>query len=135
MTERRARPGIDGVALLAFIRETVGGMLLVIIRLMTGQTILVILWLKERRKIWRRRMARGAFQRFVRAQQPESIRRRRMVEDCILPGVDIVAFQTGRRETRARMLLIIIGLVARNTIVLIDGIEQGVEVRRWRMAR
>jgi hypothetical protein len=123
MAEGRAHPGIIGVALLAFKGETVSGVLLVVIGLVARQTVLIIFRIEQRSEIRRRRVARGTLQRVMCAQQLESVGRLGMIEDSIFPGVDVVAFETGRRETGARMLLVIIRLMTGQAVVLIRGIE------------
>jgi len=59
----------------------------------------------------------GAFERLVRTEQGE-IRRRGVIEYRTGPGVRRVTVQASRREARARVVRVELGLVTRDAIVL-----------------
>ena len=70
----------------------------------------------------------------MRSHEAEPVCHRTMVENGIVPSVDIMAFQARRRKAGAAVLVLIVGLMAGKTVVLVHRLEQGIEAWRWRMA-
>lgn len=134
MIKDRIIPRIRVMAFQTIGREPCACVLLVIIRLVAGQAILLVGRIEKRCEVGQWRMAGGAFEGIMRTNQVEPVRHCAVVEGHPCPGINSVALLAVRREAGACVLLIILGLVARNAVVLARGVEQRIEVRRRRVA-
>ena len=135
MVKDRIIPGIRVMAFQAGRWETRACMLLIVIRLVTRDTIVLTGGIKERREVRRGRMARRTFERIVGTDQIKPIRYGSVIERGPGPCINRVAFLALCREARPGVLLVIIRLVTRDAVILTRRIEQRRKVGWRRVAR
>ena len=112
------------------VRKTVGRVLLLIVRLMTLETVVFIGRVEQGREVRRRGMACRAIERLVRTEQGKAVGDGAVIKRGVLPIVGSVAGQARHRETGTRVLLLVVVLVAGIAVVVVRRVEQGLETRR-----
>ena len=127
--ERGSRPGVGAVAVDAGRGESRALVLFVVLGLMARDTVVLVGRIKQRLKTWRRTVARRTRQRIVGSDELISVRKGGVIERGSRPGVRAVAIEAGRREARALVFFVVLGLVARDAVVLVGRIKQ--RLKSW----
>ncbi len=130
--ERGSRPAVCAVAVDTGGREAGALVLFVVLGLVARDTVVLVGRTEQRLEPGRRTVAGRTRQRFVGSNELISVREGSVVEGRSFPGIRAVAIDAGGREAGARVFFVVLGLMARDTVVLVGWIEQ--RLKPWRRA-
>ena len=115
-------------------RETAPCVFLFVVRLVTTEAIVLAGRTEQRIEVRRRGVARRALQSVMRPDKGKAIGYRRVLENGIVPRIDVVTFETGGRKTSACMLILVIQLVTRQAVLITRRRKNRTKIRRWVVA-
>ena len=108
--------------------KTRTGVLIVVVGLVATDTVLVVGRVEDERVI-RRIMAGFARCSLMSAYKGKAAGDGKVIDILgVIPGIYSVAIETGRREARACVFIVIVGLVATDTILVVERLVDGSEV-------